>query len=278
VWAAAWVRAPGTLWVMQHHHDLGELLEGQPEPHRVGPSAEPTPQFVQLDVREVQPLSDALVQRRAVRARVHHPSRDRGMAMAEHAHGRGHAQPFGQRRQYFGNAVGGGFEPIERGHPEGTRGACAIVPQGRAAQGLSALVSPMSAITEAGMDARIGDLIGRYRRDWDMQIPGSQCGPWRRAGFCVRARASRGCGSADGWRRSLPPADTLGNRLIVRGRVPSGRSRSRAAVTLAVRWCGHTCGQCQSSQSSTMLNTSQGQNQSTNISFLVTWERDHTGA
>jgi hypothetical protein len=78
---------------MQHHHDFGQLLEGQPEPQCVRPVAEPTPQFVTLDVREVQPLSDARVQRRAVRARVRQPGGDGGVAMAEHPHGGGDREP-----------------------------------------------------------------------------------------------------------------------------------------------------------------------------------------
>src|SRR5262249_58542401 len=56
------------------------------------------------------------------------------------------------------------------------------------------------------------------------------------------------------------------------------RSRSRAAVTVVVWRCGHSRGQCQRSQSRTMLSTRLSQNQSTNMSFLVTQEPDQAGA
>jgi len=42
---------------VQHHHDFGQRIESQPEPQHMRPGAKPGPQFVQLEVREVQPLS-----------------------------------------------------------------------------------------------------------------------------------------------------------------------------------------------------------------------------
>jgi hypothetical protein len=51
------------------------------------PGAKPGSQFVQLEVREVQPLSESLVYQRAVRASPRQPSRDRGMTMPKHPRG-----------------------------------------------------------------------------------------------------------------------------------------------------------------------------------------------
>jgi hypothetical protein len=106
VWAASWVRAPGTLWVMQHHHDLAERVKGDPQPHCACPAPQPRPQFVELNVGEVEIVKDAVVEGGAVCPSSCQPGRDRGVAVTEHAHGSGHIEPFGQRRQHFTNPVG----------------------------------------------------------------------------------------------------------------------------------------------------------------------------
>jgi hypothetical protein len=81
---------------VQHRDDLGQRIEGQPEPQGVRPIAEPTPQFVKLELREMEPSEEAVVQRRAVRAGPRQPGGDGRVAMAEHPHGSRHTQPFRQ--------------------------------------------------------------------------------------------------------------------------------------------------------------------------------------
>ena len=113
------------------------------------PVAEPGAQFVELEVREVELLEEAVVQGRAVCASPRQPSRDGGVAMPEHPHGGGDREPFGQRRQHFGNPLGCGFEPVERRIAARAEGR----PTGLAAQGLDSFALPMRAVTDQGMDA-----------------------------------------------------------------------------------------------------------------------------
>ena len=86
---------------MQYWDNLGELLDHHPEPQRLCPVAEPTPQFVELKMREAEILKEVLMQGCAVCASPRQPGGDGGLAMAEHAQRRGHAQPFRQRREHF---------------------------------------------------------------------------------------------------------------------------------------------------------------------------------
>jgi hypothetical protein len=72
---------------MEHRDDLPQLLDRQPEPQRVGPTAQPRPQFVELDVGEVKVAEEAVMQGRAVSAGPCQPSRDGGMPMPKHPHG-----------------------------------------------------------------------------------------------------------------------------------------------------------------------------------------------
>ncbi len=88
----------------------------------MGPTAQPRPQFVELDVVEVKSPEEAVMQRRAVRAGPRQPGGNRGMAMAEHPHGGGHTEPFSECREYFRDPLGCGFEAVERRHPEGRGG------------------------------------------------------------------------------------------------------------------------------------------------------------
>jgi hypothetical protein len=75
-------------------------------------------------MREGEIVKEAVVQRRAVHAGPREPCRDGRVMVPEYAHGGADRESFGQGRQHFRNSVGSGFEPIERCHPEGTRGAC----------------------------------------------------------------------------------------------------------------------------------------------------------
>jgi hypothetical protein len=60
-----------------------------------------------------------IVEGGAVFARMRQPGGDRRVAMAKVAHRCSNVQSFGQRGQQLRNALGRGFEAVERGHPEG---------------------------------------------------------------------------------------------------------------------------------------------------------------
>jgi hypothetical protein len=53
VWAAAWLRAPSTLWVMQQRNKLADRLKNDRQPQRVRSAAQPRAQFVHLQVHAV---------------------------------------------------------------------------------------------------------------------------------------------------------------------------------------------------------------------------------
>jgi len=109
---------------MQHRDELTERVKGDPQPHCARPAPQPRPQFVELNVWEVKVRKDAVVEGGTVLASPREPGHDGGVAMPEHAHRGGDRESFGQRCQHFANPLGCGFEPIQRGHPEGTRGGC----------------------------------------------------------------------------------------------------------------------------------------------------------
>jgi len=106
---------------MQHRDNLAERIDRHPEPHYLRPAPQPCADFIQLHVGQVEVLEDALVERHAVGTSAGQPSRNRGVLMPEHPHCSGDREPFGQCREHLANALGGGFEPVKRGHPEGTR-------------------------------------------------------------------------------------------------------------------------------------------------------------
>ncbi len=120
--AAAWVRAPGTLWVMQDWDDFGERVNGQPQPEGVCTAPQPRANLVQLHVRQLEIPEDALVEGCAMLSCPREPGGDRGGAMAEHPYRRRDIKPFRKRSEHFRNPMGCRFEAIERRHPEGRRG------------------------------------------------------------------------------------------------------------------------------------------------------------
>jgi hypothetical protein len=93
VCAASWVRARGTLWVMQQRDDFAERVKGDPQPQCVRPAAEPRAQFVELNVGEGEMPKDAVVEGGSVGDSPCQPGRDGGVAMSEQAHGGGHIEP-----------------------------------------------------------------------------------------------------------------------------------------------------------------------------------------
>jgi len=83
VCAASWVRASGTLWVMQHRDHLAEGIDRHPQPHCVGAVTQARSEFVELDVRQVEVPQDAVVKRRALFTRSRHPGGDRRVTVTE---------------------------------------------------------------------------------------------------------------------------------------------------------------------------------------------------
>jgi hypothetical protein len=109
---------------MQHRDDFTERIDCHPEPEHMSMAAEPCPQFVELEMRQVKVLEDAVVECRTVFTRTGQPPRDGGMAVAKDPYCRCDIDPFRKRGQHLRNALGCGFEAVQRRHPEGTRGAC----------------------------------------------------------------------------------------------------------------------------------------------------------
>jgi hypothetical protein len=68
---------------LKHWKNLGEGIDGQPQPEHVCGTAEPGAQFVQLQVREVEMAEVALVQGLCVLASSGQPDGDGGLSKAE---------------------------------------------------------------------------------------------------------------------------------------------------------------------------------------------------
>ncbi len=118
-------------------------------------AAEPCPQFVELEMRQVKVLEDAVVECRTVFTRTGQPTRDRGMAVAKDPYCRCDIDPFRKRGQHLRNALGCGFEAVQRRVSARAEGRVA----GLTAQRLDWLRRPVNAIADQGMDVRIGDPI-----------------------------------------------------------------------------------------------------------------------
>src|SRR5215470_7346449 len=88
------------------------------------------------------------------------PPRDGRLTVAEDSFGRGGVQPFGQSREYHGDLVRGGFQPVQRRVVSSAeRGAARL-----AAEGLDLLSLTMLAIPDERVDLRIGDAeVGALR-------------------------------------------------------------------------------------------------------------------
>lgn len=117
-------RVLGARSQIEYRDDLTDRIDRDPQPERVRLAPQPRADLVQLNVQQVQVLSDAVVQGRAVLPSTGEPGGDGSMLVAEDPHRGRDIQSFGQRREDLTHALGWGFEAIERSHPEGTRGAC----------------------------------------------------------------------------------------------------------------------------------------------------------
>src|SRR5258708_8813647 len=138
---------------LKHGQNLGERIDGQPQPEHVLRAAQPGSQFVQLEMRDVQVAEAALMEDLCVPTCASEPQGDGGLTVAEDPFGGGSIQPFGQRREYHGNLVRWGFQTIQGGVASGSERGVA----GLTAKRLDALGLAMLAISDQGMDLSIGD-------------------------------------------------------------------------------------------------------------------------
>jgi hypothetical protein len=69
-------------------NNLGERIDGQPQPEDLVGAAQSSAEFVQLQVRELEVAERVRVQRLRVLARTRQPGGDRGLTVAEDALGR----------------------------------------------------------------------------------------------------------------------------------------------------------------------------------------------
>jgi len=141
----------------EHRQNLGEGIDGEPQPeHRCG-AAQPGSQFIQLNVWELEVAEIVLVQRLSMRASASKPGDDGGLTGAEDPFSCGSVQSFGQRREHHGDLAGRGFQTVQwRVAPGSERGAARL-----AAKRLDPLSLAMLAIPNEGVDVCLGDAVVR---------------------------------------------------------------------------------------------------------------------
>ena len=155
---------------MEHGHELGARIDGQPEPQDLLGVAQPGAQFVQLEMREVQGTEAALMEELSVPACAREPGGDAGLSVTEDPFSGGRVQTFGQRREDHGDLMGRGFQTVQRGMEPG----CERRLTGLAAKGLDPLDTTMLAIADQSVDGsvcnpvvdalpvRTGETLGGY--------------------------------------------------------------------------------------------------------------------
>jgi hypothetical protein len=79
---------------MEHRNDFGARVNGQRQPQTMGSAAQSSADLIQLHVGQMQGAKGAVVQRRTVQPCPREPGRNCGMAVTEHAHGRGYIETF----------------------------------------------------------------------------------------------------------------------------------------------------------------------------------------
>ena len=88
-----WVRGPRAC----RRKNLGEGIDGQPEPENLLGAAQPGAQFVQLQMWEPQIGEATLMQGLGVLTCAREPGDDGGLSKAKDSRSRRRVQPFGQR-------------------------------------------------------------------------------------------------------------------------------------------------------------------------------------
>jgi hypothetical protein len=144
---------------MERRQKLGARADRQPQPEHLLRTPQPGAQFVQVQVREVEMAEGAFVQELRVLASTSQPGGDGGLSKAEDPFGGGRIEPFGPRREHYGDLVRRGFQTIQGGVASRTeRGAAGLT-----TKGLDVLGTAMLAIADESVDLSIGDPEGGAR-------------------------------------------------------------------------------------------------------------------
>jgi len=138
---------------MEHRKDLGERIDGQPEPDHLCGAAQPGSQFVQLEMWEPEVAEGALMQGLCVLASARQPGSDRGLPVAEDTLCSGRIQPFGERRQHHCDLLRGGFQAVQGGVASSAESGVT----GLATECLDLLSATMRAVSHQGVDVSVCD-------------------------------------------------------------------------------------------------------------------------
>jgi hypothetical protein len=145
---------------LKHRKNLGEGINGQPEPQDLLGVAQPGAEFVQLEVRKLEVAEAVLVQGLCMFPCASEPGGDGGLTVTEDPFGRGSIQPFGQRRQNHSDLMRGSFQTVQWRVASSTERGSA----GLTAKGLDALGTAMLTIANQCVDLGIGDpAVGALR-------------------------------------------------------------------------------------------------------------------
>jgi hypothetical protein len=85
---------------LEHRKNFRARINGQPKPEHLLGVAQPGAQFVQLQMREVEMVEEALVQGVRMLASTGEPGGNGGLPVAEDPFGSRRIQPFSQRREH----------------------------------------------------------------------------------------------------------------------------------------------------------------------------------
>ena len=136
---------------MQHGHNLGLRIDGQPQPEHLSGAAQSGANFVQLQVREVQVAEAVLMEELSVLACASEPPGDGGLSVAEDPFSGGRVQSFGESRQHYGDLLRGSFQTVQRSVVSSAeRGAARL-----AAKRLDALGPAMLAVPDQRIEVSI---------------------------------------------------------------------------------------------------------------------------
>ena len=138
---------------MEHRKDLGERIDGQPEPDHLCGAAQPGSQFVQLEMWEPEVAEGALMQGLCVLASARQPGSDRGLPVAEDTLCSGRIQPFGERRQHHCDLLRGGFQAVQGGVASSAESGLT----GLATECLDLLSATMCAVSNQSVDVSVCD-------------------------------------------------------------------------------------------------------------------------
>jgi hypothetical protein len=138
---------------LKHRQNLGEGINGYPQPEHLLRTPQPGAQFVQLKVREPEMAEGALVQDLSMLTSTQEPGGDRGLTVAEDSLRGGRVEPFGQRREHPCNLLGRGFQTVQRSVVSSAE--CGMT--GRASKGRDLLSATMCAIPNQSVDGSVCD-------------------------------------------------------------------------------------------------------------------------